>query len=258
LSTNTSTPPVGATVLEVLDNFDVAPPSLVEERSLQQRVDRKYLLGIDDLEPLLARLRPGYCLLRAGQHVWARYESVYLDTLDRELYHAHRCGRRPRYKVRIRHHIDRQLTFLEIKRKQNNGHTVKLRLTLAFRQNHLDSRERLFIEAHTPLNVARLIPCVSISFQRLTLLGRGVNERLTLDRDLTVVAGARAEHISRVVIAEVKQSRYVHHGGAVDALRGVHAREAKLSKYCLGTILMAPVRANIFKPVFRTIERLSS
>jgi len=258
LSTNTSTPPVDATALEVLRNFDVAPPLLVEARALQQRVDRKYLLGVDDLEPLLAPLRPGYCLLRAGRQVWARYESVYLDTLDRELYHAHRCGRRPRYKVRIRHHLDRQLTFLEIKRKQNNGHTVKRRLALTFRQNHLDSRERHFIEAHTPLNVARLIPCVSISFQRLTLLGTAVNERLTLDRDFTVVADARAEHISRVVIAEVKQSRYVHHTVAVDALRGVHAREVKLSKYCLGTILMVPVRANIFKPVLSAIERLSS
>jgi hypothetical protein len=258
MTTNTSTPPVDATVLEVLRNFDVAPPSLVEARSLQQRIDRKYLLAVDDLEPLLAQLRPGYCLLRADRQVWASYESVYLDTLDRELYHAHRCGRRPRYKVRIRHHIDRQLTFLEIKRKQNNGHTVKLRLTLSFRQNHLDSRERRFIEAHIPLNVARLIPCLSISFQRLTLLGTAVNERLTLDRGLAVVAGARAEHISRVVIAEVKQSRYVHHTVAMDALRGIHAREAKLSKYCLGTILMAPVRANIFKPALKRIERLSS
>ncbi len=238
--------------------FDVATAALIEARSLQQRVDRKYLLAADALEPLLARLRPDYCLLHAGEQGWARYESIYLDTPDRQLYHAHRCGRRPRYKIRIRHHVDRQLSFLEIKSKTNSGRTVKRRLALPYGQNHLGAPERRFIETYAPVDSVRLMPCVSISFLRLTLVGKGLNERLTFDRDVTFVDGPREERFSRVVIAEVKQAEYSNHLGAVAALRTLHAREAAFSKYCVGTILVAPVAGNIFKPTLKAVERLSA
>ncbi len=247
-----------ATSLDVLRHFDVATPALIEARSLQRRVDRKYLLGADALEPLMARLHPGYCLLRAGRQIWARYDSIYLDTPGRDLYHAHRCGRRPRYKVRIRHHLDRQLTFLEVKSKDNSGRTAKRRLALAYRQNHLDTREREFIEAHAPVDGARLIPCVSISFLRVTLVGTGFNERLTFDRDVTFVGDTHEERLSRVVIGEVKQAHYSNHQGAVAALRSLHVREATFSKYCIGTTLVAGVPGNIFKPTLKAIERLSA
>jgi hypothetical protein len=109
----------------------VAPPALVQARALQQRVDRKYLLAENEMERLLHHLHPHCWLLRAGRDGWARYDNLYFDSQERELYHAHRRGRRPRYKVRIRHHIDRQLSFVEIKRKDNSGRTVKLRLPVA-------------------------------------------------------------------------------------------------------------------------------
>jgi hypothetical protein len=70
-------------------------------------------------------------------------------------------------------------------------------------------------------------------------------------------ARPRTERVSRLVIAEVKQSRHTDHLGAIPALRAVHARAEALSKYCLGTILLVPVRANVFKPALRAVERLS-
>jgi len=215
------------------------------------------LLAAGALEPVLECLRPGYCLLHAGEHVWARYESIYLDTPDRQLYHDHRRGRRPRYKIRIRHHVDRQVTFLEIKSKNNSARTVKRRLALPYGQNHLGSYERQFIEAHTPVDGVRLMPCVSTSFLRLTLVGNDLNERLTFDRDLTFVGGTREERLSRIVIGEVKQARYSNHLGAVAAFRELHVREAAFSKYCVGTSLLTDVADNIFKPTLKAIERIS-
>lgn len=252
--------PSPAPDLALLRDFDVAVPALVEARSLQQRVDRKYLLRADALEALLARLRSGsgYCLLRAGQHIWARYESIYLDTPRRDLYHAHRCGRRPRYKIRIRHHLDRQLTFLEIKSKGNSGRTVKRRLPLPYGQNHLESQEREFIEAHVPLDGAPLMPCLWVSFLRVTLVGDGLTERLTFDRDVTFAGGTREDRLSRIAIGEVKQARYSNHLGAVAALRELHVREAAFSKYCVGTNLVASVAGNIFRPTLRAVERMSA
>ena len=236
--------------------FDVAAPALVERRALQRRIDRKFLLGGLALPPLLDRLRSAYVLLLAGDREWARYKSVYFDTPERELFHAHRRGLRPRYKVRIRHHLDRSLSFLEIKHKERSGRTTKMRLDVPFAAGALTERERRFIEAHAPVAAARLVPCVSISFLRLTLLGREAHERLTIDRRLRLSDGVRVEEFPNVVVVEVKQERQVT-AGAVAALLAQQAREASVSKYCLGTILLASVPANVFKPALRAIERLS-
>jgi hypothetical protein len=243
--------------LELLRSLSIASPALVEARSLQQRIDRKFLFGADDIACLLAHLRHSHCVLRAGDQFWARYQSVYFDTPDRDLYHAHRCDRRPRYKVRIRHHVDRELSFLEVKRKDNTGRTAKHRLALPFGHVDLRSRERAFIEAHAPLSGKCLLPRVAISFRRLTLVGSVLDERVTFDRGLTVAAGPAVGALGRVVIAEVKQARCVNHVGAVEGFRRSHGREVALSKYCLATMLVAPVPANVFKPALRAIERLS-
>ena len=238
--------------------FEIAPPALVDSRTLQQRVDRKYLLPMGHLDPLLRLLRAGHLLLLAGDVAWARYESVYFDSNGRDLFHAHRRGVMPRHKVRIRHHVDRQLTFLELKRKERSGRTVKLRLSLPFGQEHLGVDERRFIEAHAPLDATALVPAVTISFLRLTLVGRDQNERVTLDQDLVVVADGRLRRLPPAVIAEVKQPRRANHAGAVVALRGVRAREMALSKYCLGTLVSASVRGNVFKPQLHALARLSA
>jgi hypothetical protein len=244
--------------MNALPCFDVATPALVQARALQQRVDRKYLLAADDLAPLLHRLHPHHLLLRAGREAWARYENLYFDSPERGLYHAHRRGCRPRYKVRIRHHLDRQLTFLEIKRKENSGRTVKLRLPMPYGDNELGSRERQFIETQTPIDAARLVPSLAISFLRLTLVGSAINERVTVDRQLVFCAGCQTQQVLRVVIAEVKQSQYANHDGAVRALRDLHATAEPISKYCVGTVMLVPARANVFKPAVRAILRLSS
>ena len=236
--------------------FDVATPALVERRALQRRIDRKFLLGGHALPSVLSALRSAYVLLLAGDREWARYESVYFDTPERELFHAHRRGLRPRYKIRIRHHVDRRLTFLEIKHKERSGRTTKTRLDLPFAVDGLTERECRFIEAHAPVAATRLVPCVSISFLRLTLLGREAHARLTIDRHLQISDGVRVEQLPRLVIAEVKQERHTT-AGAVAALLAQQAREASVSKYCLGSVLLASLPANVFKPTLRAIERMS-
>ena len=251
------TAPLHATGVDVPD-FELATAALIEARSLQRRVDRKYLLHADALPPVLACLHQGYCLLRAGEQGWAHYENIYLDTPRRDLYHAHRCGRRPRYKIRIRHHVERQLSFLEIKCKTNNGRTAKRRLALPYGQNHLGASERQFIDRYAPVDTAHLVPCLSISFARLTLVAKGHNERLTFDRDLTFIGGTCEKRFSRIVIAEIKQAEHSNHLGAVAELRTRHVREAAFSKYCVGTILVVPVAGNVFKPTLKAVERLSA
>lgn len=249
--------PMEGACLDLLQRFEVAPDALIDARALQQRVERKYVLPERHLTPLLTGLLPDCCVVWAGHQVWARYESEYFDTPDRALYHAHRRDVRPRHKIRVRRHVDRNLSFLEIKRKEKNGRTVKLRLTVPGDQASLGARERDFIEAHTPLGAAHLVPSLSVAFLRLTLVGRVANERLTLDQKLRVTAAGRSERISGAVIAEIKQDRNAHHGPASATLRTLRAREIAVSKYCLGTMLVAAVPSNVFRPALRLMERLS-
>ena len=243
-------------VIEEAADFQVAAPELVERRALLQRIDRKFLLGGRALPPLFDDLRSGYVLLLAAGCRWAHYESVYFDTPERALFHAHRRDLRPRYKIRIRHHVDRRLSFLEIKQKERSGRTTKTRIDLPFAAAGLTGREFQFIEAYAPVSAAKLVPCVSVSFRRLTLLGRDAHERLTIDRCLQLSDGVRTEKLPHVVVAEVKQQRRAT-AGAVATLLAHQAQEASVSKYCLATALLAPVPANVFKPALRAIERLS-
>ena len=76
----------------------MAPAGLIEARALQQRVDRKYLLR-GRLGANARACAPDYCLLRAGQQVWARYESIYFDTPGRSCFTpiAVDCGRDSRF-----------------------------------------------------------------------------------------------------------------------------------------------------------------
>ena len=245
-------------VIDVLETFEQASSSLIDNRALQQRVDRKYLLTPDQSACVLAQLWSHYHVLRTAGAVAARYETLYFDTDDRRFYHDHHRGRLPRYKVRIRRHVDRQLAFLEIKRKENSGGTVKARLDVPFDRISLGPIEHDFIDAHASIGAATLRPCVTIWFLRTTLAGALVNERLTFDwdvhfRDTAGVGGS----VAGVAIAELKQPRTSQRSAAVETFRAMQIREHGMSKYCLATSRLTRARANRFKPTFRLLEKLS-
>ena len=216
--------------------FAVAPPALVEARALQQRVDRKFVLATMDLPRLLDGLDHEYLRLDAAGEAWARYRSVYFDTPERGLFHAHRRGVLPRHKVRIRQHVDRGLACLEVKHKDRSGRTQKLRLDLPIQQRELGERELQFVRDHVTLDPAALVPSVTSLFRRLTLIACAAEERVTIDCSLGFVAGTRMEDVRHVVIVEVKQARSGDRSRMVSALRAVRARDVGISKYCVGTI----------------------
>jgi len=229
---------------------------LLAARGLLTRVDRKYLLPREALDALLLSVRDDYGVLRAGTRLAARYSTRYFDTADLRMYDDHRRGRCPRYKVRMRHHLDRKLSFLEVKRKGTNQQTTKAILTRPFGAAELDPEGRGFIEEHCPIAADSLVSGVSIDFVRATLVGEVVNERVTIDWNFDFYhlnAGTRLAHL---VIVEVKQARYSNHTPAIRALRALHVREQSISKYCIATARLAAVRSNPFKSALRAVEQL--
>ena len=255
LAVNRRSEPEAPRALAALREVDA---ELLAARALLTRVDRKYFLPRDALDALVYSLRDDYGVLRAGTRLAARYSTNYFDTSDLRIYDDHRRGRCPRYKVRLRHHIDRNLSFLEVKRKGTNQQTTKVILSRPFGAAELDPEGRRFVDEHCPIAAASLVSAVSIDFRRATLVGEIANERVTIDWDFDLhdrAAGARFAH---AMIVEVKQAQYSNHSPAVRALRRIRIREQSISKYCIATAAVAAVRSNTFKSALRAVERLSA
>lgn len=240
---------------EPLAGYARVTPELLASRALQQRVDSKFLLTRRQLVAVLATLTPSCALLASPGQWWGTYRSVYLDTPELRLFHDHRRGRRRRFKVRLRHYLDRRLSYLEVKLKGRPGLTAKRRRRLDYGASELAAADWQFIaDAIAPEQVA-LGPVMTVTYQRITLVGVSAVERVTFDLGLTV-ADERGEHsFGDAVIAEVKQPRFDVTTPAVSALRAVGARKARASKYCLGLMaLRSDLRANRLQPAFRRIQ----
>ena len=254
----TGVDPADADQPAVLLRFEEASPELLNARLLLQRTDRKYLLARRDLAALLSTLAADYRVLRSAGHLVASYRTVYFDTPELRTFEDHRRERRCRCKVRVRHHLDRGLTFLEIKCKGRDGRTSKARLERPFGCEEIDADATRFVDRHCALGAGRLAPALALEFRRVTLIGDRVDERMTIDWDLRIASGARRDRLPDVAIVEVKQPRYSNRTPSVRALRAMHVQERGISKYCIALTRLAPVRPHAFRPVLRKMEQLSA
>jgi hypothetical protein len=243
--------------LLVLKDFAPVPPALLKDRELLKRVDRKYLMSEAELPILLRRLVQDYCVLYAGNNAIARYESYYYDTMDLRAFHDHRCGRRPRFKVRIRHHVDRSKSFLEVKRKGNDGQTDKSRAERAMTVPQLLLTDESFIREYTPYQSTALVETAQTHFKRITLVSTQTAERVTIDFDLDLSVTNGESWRPRAAIVEVKQERLCHTTTGVQALRSMRVREMSASKYCLAIARLGETgRVNSFLPALKAIRRM--
>ena len=103
--------------LSSLETLPVASEELLSQRALQKRVDSKFILHERALEPLFFHLSQDYAIVLSNKNRIARYQNTYFDTAEYLFLREHHRGRRPRYKIRIRHYPDRELSFLECKKK---------------------------------------------------------------------------------------------------------------------------------------------
>lgn len=237
-----------------LDAFPRATAELLDRRALLRRTDTKFLGNDVAVAAVLPKITGDYALLGS-----APYYTLYFDTADHQFFHDHRRGRRIRHKVRIRHYGDRKLTYLEIKSRLSDTITNKHRIQLPYETQTLDEVANTFIEKHTGVAGARLVPALWINYQRITLLSLEHNERFTIDRDLKVAPAHDRDgtvvDLTGVAFFEIKQSPRMRETPVVRNLRGLGLRERSISKYCAGVIYLDPTeRHNRLRPVVRALE----
>lgn len=217
---------------------------LVQRASLLTRVDRKYIVDVQSLPALIARLDGRVRVLDIDAQRQFAYESQYFDTpgLDSYLGGAHR--RRRRFKLRIRRYVDTDARFLEIKIRGARGATVKSRVPYDGSVAELSPHALQY--AHSVLTAARidcdlrsLAPSLTTRYDRATLLVDSTNSRITLDRNLLIaVPSGRELRLRESAIVESKAPR-----GASEVDRALWAlghRPCSISKYATGLAALRP------------------
>jgi VTC domain len=226
---------------------EIAPvglTELVERAALQTRVDRKYLVPLDQLPALLTEVAPYARVLDIDGSRTFRYESVYFDTPWLASYHGAAYRRRRRFKVRTRTYLDSDHCWLEVKISGARGTITKHRLPYPLADRGTVHPGRSFVdetlrgESICPTNGSALEPVLVTNYRRATLLLPDTRSRITIDIDLGWRAGESALRLPGLAVVETKTG-----AGAspVDRLlwrRGT--RPARISKYATGLAALRP------------------
>lgn len=237
----------------------VSLTELNHRAALLDRAEHKYLVSSSLMEEVMGDLRRSFDVLAIDDATVFTYETVYYDTEGLLAYREHLQGKRRRFKIRSRHYLESDLYFFEVKLKGRRGRTIKERMPYDGTRHGAvgpdalgfvaDCVRRTYGETFTH----RVETQLTMRYRRLTLVGKGRPERVTIDFDLdfTDPGGAWAQAPPQTLILEVKSE---HGRGAADrVLRATGARGASCSKYCVGLNLVRPgLRHNRFKPLLES------
>ncbi len=185
--------------------------------ALLTRVDRKYLLGLEEARRVLALVDPASRLLSIDGLDVSAYSTTYYDTPGLDAFSMTARPRRRRFKVRTRLYLDSGQAFLEVKTRGPRGTTIKERQRIAPHEagGPLTDAHREWVAARLervgrPGAAREVEPVLRGSYSRSTLLLPGGRARATIDSDLAWAAldprGRPARTLARpdLVIVETK------------------------------------------------------
>ena len=256
-----------SSIERILATFDPISLSEMESVKLMNRIDTKYAVPLSALPAILEAAQDGYYAQEINGTRIATYDTMYYDTDSLDMYIRHHDRQLVRQKIRVRQYVESDLTFLEIKRKNNKGRTKKKRISVPgfgiTGDTFGDSkRERWsvedFIAAKSRYHWSELSPHLSTRFHRITLVNKAKTERLTIDMDLVwenIVSG-ESKTFPDLVIIELKRDENVP-SQMTQIMLSQRLKPLKISKYCIGTALTTPdLKKNRFKKKIRLIEKM--
>lgn len=257
--------------MSVLEQMEAIGLEEAKAVRLTNRMDRKYMAPIGQLEGMLERVADHYFVQQIDGNRVAPYRTLYFDTDDLAMYTMHHNGKLNRQKLRVRTYRSTDTTFFEIKNKDNKGRTSKMRLLMDVQMfDHPEEvpEVREFVVRNTPFALCAgihgsmpLQACLENCFERITLVDKGMKERVTIDRGIAFhnrVTGWDADLMGLLVI-EVKHEAGTPMSEMERTLHEMHVQPQRMSKYCIGTALTNPAaKKNRFKPMMLYIDNLKS
>ena len=256
---------------EILNEF--APITLDEMRGikLMNRIDTKFVTTVPMLMRLLELAKDQYYVQEQGGLRISPYYTLYFDTDDCQMYTAHEAGHTNRQKLRIRSYVNSGLNFLEVKTKNNHGRTKKKRVLvhefdpmnpergICF---HCQNKEFCeyddFLRSNLQYDPFKLCEQLENRFDRITLVNKGLTERLTIDTNLRFhnIATDNFRFMDNIVIIELKRDGRVP-SPILSLLKELRIKPHGFSKYCIGSAMTNDeLHCNRLKPRLHSIERI--
>ncbi len=251
---------ISVKIEELLNHFEGISLGEVEKASLMRRRDCKFLFSLSLVPELLEQVKDRYRVLEIGERRTHFYESFYYDTPELEMYHMHHRGQRDRYKVRFRKYVTSGIHFLEVKRKNARGMTIKKRVQTPGIDATVLTSEEEFLRKYSPYGTGRIIPTLENSFYRVTLVGRSQTERITMDYGLRFKSriNDREIELPGISVAEIKYEQQLSGSAFYEALRRSRILPSRFSKYAIGMALMHDnLKQNLFKPRVRRLHQIN-
>lgn len=225
---------------------------------LLNRMDTKFLTDYDTLLSILEEVKKDYRALEIGGLRSGNYETLYYDTKDHHFYRQHHRGKTNRYKFRKRTYVESELSFMEIKFKNNKKRTIKNRVVIDELEYELGSTNKEYVHTISNLDL-ELEPMLMNNFSRITLVNEGLPERLTIDLGLSFGKEEKNIKLDKVVIIEAKQEKASRQSPFIQALKQRLVRPSSFSKYCIGVALTVNgIKKNRFKPILRTVNNIEN
>ena len=218
---------------------------------LMNRTDTKFVTNKAKLAQLLELTQGQYFAQQIEGARIANYRTTYWDTPWHRFFLEHHNGRAPRQKIRVRTYMDSDMTFLEVKTKNNHGRTKKKRITVPSqeRQDVVGAGGSEFTQKLTGATFDDILPTVQNQFQRITLVNYGKTERLTIDFNVAFhnFETENDAQTGQLVIIELKRDGNVF-SPVLDMLRQLRIKPSGFSKYCIGSVMTNDsLKNNLFK-----------
>jgi hypothetical protein len=224
---------------------------------LMNRSDHKFWFSYELLHDMLRCIKNDYYILSINNQVLLPYKTTYYDTLKNDMYVAHHNGKLNRYKIRRRSYIINDISFLEVKFKNNKGRTIKNRIQTNTSNHHFSKKEAEFIREYSPFTCEELTPSLQNKFNRITLVAKNFNERCTIDTNLLFELSESKVDLNNLVVLEIKSDGRLDNSPFENTLKDYRIRSSGFSKYCIGRTIIDPyVKKNAFKKKLRSIEKV--
>jgi hypothetical protein len=247
---------VKAVIKSVLDTFESISLEEMDRVMLMDRTDLKFNFNITSLPELLAAVKDQYRVLEVAGTRMSRYETLYYDTPDFNLFTKHHNGQTNRYKIRLRRYVESDMNFFEVKFKNNKGRTIKKRVRTGSLEENISEFSRELLSETAGITPNHVEAKLWVNYNRITLVNKFDEERITVDLDLEVKNGDETIGFSGLVIVEAKQDR-LHETPFIKMLHESHIREGGTSKYCIAVSKLVPgIKKNNFKPALITIQKI--
>ncbi|MCG8411667.1 MAG: polyphosphate polymerase domain-containing protein [Bacteroidales bacterium] len=246
---------MGLSLQKLINEYTPIDFSELNNSKLLNRIDTKFICHISLLPQILKPTIQHYYICQTNKIRNCRYQSLYFDTPQLKTYFDHHKQKRLRYKIRFRKYIETGDSFLEVKLKENFARTNKKRTQFEL-CNKLKTKHFEFIKKHINYNFIELNPILWTLFNRITLVGKNIPERITIDTDICFKNKNRILTVPNMVVIEVKRSKGNVKSFFIENLRNNNLKPFGISKYVLGNILLTPkIKHNLFKHKVRTINK---